>query len=172
MSADFFYEQGVKTKQIPSTQVFGLSETGATQLYDLGSKIFDPVKGTVYTYCVSAGAIAANDVVAIADPNSFVVFTQPASAVGVALRCGVAPKAFSGAGQYGWIATQGLVVVKTSTVGVNVGDIVTPDVATAGSVIVQAVANPPTQADVIASNSILGVALSTDAAGLITIYIR
>jgi len=147
MTAPYFYEQTLKSKQVASVQVFGLPVASATQDYPIGSKLFDETTGAEYKYVKFSGAIAANEVMSALGNTGYTVGQCAATAAGVGAREGVSLYT-ANTDEYGFIAVAGPCFVKYSGTGYVLGDRVAPDVAAAGKVIEAAVATP-TAAEVI-----------------------
>lgn len=171
MTAPYFYEQTLKSKQTASVQVFGLPVASTTQDYPIGSKLFDETTGITYQYVKFSGAIAANEVMSAIGATGYTVGQAAATAAGVRSRMGVSVYA-ANTTEYGFIAVSGPCFVKYSGTGYVLGDPVAPDVAAAGKVIEHTVANPPTQAEVVRAGAIMGFALEAEdatTAGLLKI---
>jgi hypothetical protein len=173
MAADFVYEQGLKTKGLPSVQVFSLRLPSATLASDiaLGQLIYDENTGAIYKYVqATAAGISANTVVSYLDASGYKVATSAASAAGVASRAGVAPYAFT-ASYYGFILIHGKISVSASGTGYVLGDPVAPDLAAAGKVIEATIATP-TAAETVRAAAIMGFALGVESGGFVDIFVN
>jgi len=171
MAADFVYEQGLKTKGLPTVQVFSLQLPSATQAWPIGQLLYDEATGALYKYVqATAASISANTVVSYLDASGTKVATAAATAAGVASRAGVAPYAFT-ASYYGFILVHGIISVAATGTGYVLGDPIAPDVGAAGKVIEVTVATP-TSAEVIRAASTMGFALAVESGGFVTAFIN
>ena len=169
--ADFFYEQGLQTKGLPTVQVFGLQLPSATKAWPIGQLLYDETTGAIYKYVQATNAIiATNTVVSYLDASGGKVATAAATAAGVASRAGVAPYAFT-ANQYGFILVHGIISVSASGTGYVLGDPIAPDLASAGKVIEATVATP-TAAETIRAAAIMGFALAVESGGFVSAFIN
>lgn len=170
--ADFLpYEQGLKSKGLPSIQVFGLPSAASAAAYPLGQLVYDEVTGAIYKYLqATAASISTNTVVSYLDASGYKVATAAASAAGVASRAGVAPYAFT-ASYYGFICVHGKISVSATGTGYVLGDPVAPDVGAAGKVIEAAVATP-TAAETIRAAAIMGFALAVESGGFVDVFLN
>lgn len=164
MSAPFFYEGTIASKQGATTDVFGIPVASATQDFPLGARLFDPTSGTKYEYVKFSGVIAANEDMSCLDATGFTVGQCPATAAGVGARKGVSIYTAT-TGQFGFIAVSGVTFVKYSGTGYTLGAPIAPDLANAGKVIQHTVTGGgATVAEVVRSAQVMGFALEAEGA--------
>lgn len=167
------WEGTVKSESMPRTSVFGLSAASATQAYALGTEVLDDSgyfgswsKGAIYRYVKDSGSGVTLQTVVGQTVTPHNVVTAPATQAGVQSRCGIAVQTLT-ASQYGWICVHGPCMTIYSATGFVLGDLITPDVGSAGAVIEVAVVN--TNAGTVATSllqalGIMGFALEAEAA--------
>lgn len=170
--SNYPYSQDLSGKMIGGTNAFGLPVASDTQLFPLGCELYDDEgRGTLYRYVrATASPISAGNVVSY-DGGPLTVSQTAASANGVALRAGVAPYAFA-ASQYGFIAVSGFVTGVAASGTINPGDILVPDVASAGHVIALAPAGAYAQADAVAALNRIGIAGGTASGGVVIVMLQ
>lgn len=165
-----FYEESIKSKQMPSMTVFGVPDNSLTQAFPIGTRIFDENTGAWYEYVKFGGTVAANELTSVNNADGFTSVQSPASAAGVGARNGVCHYA-AVVNQFGFICKHGKHQVKASGTGYVLGDPVGPDVAAAGKVIEWTVTTP-TAAEVRAGINICGFALAVESGGEISAYLN
>jgi hypothetical protein len=169
MSVDV-YRNLLPDLQLAKAKVFGQPNApGATQLYPLGTKLYDEISDTLYKYCQFSGSVGANACVSEVAATPNIMIQTAGSAASCAGRSGVSPFAATDL-QFGWIAISGNVVVQ-ATGSVAVGDVVAPDVGATGKVITAAVATP-SAAEVIRIANAMGVCRVASGGGNCTVYLN